>query len=98
MKSSINIRRKNALDNLEKQLVAGTRPVNHKDYVPTFENGKIVHLGKPVKTDEKGNIVYTTKKDGTKVPELLDVIPLTSVQIAQKEREIASLKAKLHIA
>lgn len=97
MKSSIAARKMSALTALQNQLTSGTRPVNKKDYVNTDLGNGNIHYGKPVQRDEKGNIVWDKKKDGTQKPILLDRVPLTDSQRTQKEKEVASLKTKLKL-
>ena len=98
MKSSIQRRKMTALTLLEKQLEKGTKPVKAGDYEITTEKGEIIHVGKPAKRDEKGNLVYETLKDGSKKLVLLDIIPLMPWEIKKKQEEVASLKRKLKIA
>ncbi len=110
MKSHIKARKEAALLNLQKQLDAGTKPVNKRDYmisttdpgVPNndhlgnFNNG--LHYGKPVKTNEEDDAIVETLKNGDKKPILLDFLPLDDKDIKRIKQEITNLKAKLKIS
>lgn len=91
MKKSIELRKRTALSLLEAQLLKGTKPIKGV---------------KPFKTDADGNFVYrkTSKgelildSEGNKIPEKMEVYPLSPSDIAQKNKEVANLKKKLKIA